>query len=48
LVEVKEGAAASILPKEASARVIGAGRNRRATAAAIQSPEGSGVSEEGE
>jgi hypothetical protein len=40
LVEVKEGAAASIFPKEASARIIGAGRNRRETTAAMQSPEG--------
>jgi hypothetical protein len=40
LVEREEGAAASILAKEAPARVIGAGRNRRATTAAIQSPEG--------
>jgi hypothetical protein len=35
LVEVKEGTAASILPKEAPARVIGAGWNRRATTAVI-------------
>jgi hypothetical protein len=40
LVEVKEGAGASILPKKAPARIIGVGRNRRATTAAIQSPEG--------
>jgi hypothetical protein len=48
LVEMKEGVAASVLPKKAAARVIGAGRNRQATAAAIQSPESSGVSEEDE
>jgi hypothetical protein len=38
----------SILPKVAAAMVIGAGQNRQATAAAIQSPESSGVSEESE
>jgi hypothetical protein len=38
----------SILPKEAAAMVIGVGRNRQTTAAAIQSLESSGVSEEGE
>jgi hypothetical protein len=40
LVELVEGAAASILPKVASALVAGIGRNGQATAAAIQSPEG--------
>jgi hypothetical protein len=39
LVEMKVGTTASILPKKALARVIGAGRNRRAMSAAIQSPE---------
>jgi hypothetical protein len=45
---MKEGAAVSIFPKVVAAMVIGAGRNRRATAAAIQSPESSGVSKKGE
>jgi hypothetical protein len=40
LVEMKEGEAASIPLRKAPTRVIGAGRYRRATTAAIQSPEG--------
>jgi hypothetical protein len=36
LVEVEEGAGASISPKAASAMVVGGGRNGRATAEAIQ------------
>jgi hypothetical protein len=40
LVEVEEGTAASISPKVATAEVTGAGRNRQATAAAIQIARG--------
>jgi hypothetical protein len=39
-VEVEEDTGASILPKVASAMIVGGSRNRRAMAAAIQSPEG--------
>jgi hypothetical protein len=47
-VEVREGTVASISPKVASAKIIGARRNRRATAVAIQSPErGDGGEREG-
>jgi hypothetical protein len=40
LVDLVEGAAASISPKVASALVAGIDRNGQATATAIQSPEG--------
>jgi hypothetical protein len=47
LVEVEEGAAASISPKVATAKVTGAGRNRQATAAANQIARGTTREREG-
>jgi hypothetical protein len=47
-VEVREDTVASISLKVVSAKIIGARRNRRATAAAIQPPErGDGGEREG-
>jgi hypothetical protein len=46
LVEIEEGAGASISPKVATAEVTGAGWNRQAAAAAIQIARGIDEGEE--
>jgi hypothetical protein len=48
LVEIEEGTGASVSPKVATAEATGVGRNRQATAAAIQIASGIDGRERGE